>query len=108
MTVKSWPASTRSNLPGTSLRDSIPLRILSRLLDAQKSIQKREYSRKRKADRGKNYIVRSPGDLPLNFGERDYELRKDLIKALKEGYTKDYQELIKKYFEALVNESENN
>jgi len=83
-------------------------KILSRLLDAQKSIQRREYSRKRKAETGKNYTAKNPGQLPVDLGEKDRELRQDLLKALKEGYTKDYQELIKKYFEALVNESENN
>jgi len=83
-------------------------KILSRLLDAQKSVQRRDYSRKRKAETGKNYFAKSPAHLPANLWERDYELRQDLLKALKQGYTKDYQELIKKYFEALANEKSNN
>ena len=77
-------------------------------MDAQKSVQRRDYSRKRKAETGKNYIAKNPGQLPLNMGERDYQLRQDLLKALKQGYTKDYQELIKKYFEALTNEGSDN
>ncbi|MBD3290014.1 hypothetical protein GF337_14495 [candidate division KSB1 bacterium] len=82
-------------------------RILSRLLDAQKSVHKREFSKKRQAETGKYYLARSPGDLPQNMGERDIQLREDLLKALKQGYSRDYQELIKKYFEALVDEENN-
>ncbi|MBN2011071.1 hypothetical protein JW960_17115 [candidate division KSB1 bacterium] len=81
-------------------------RILSRLLDAQKSMQRREYSKKRQAETGKYYIAKNPGMLPANLGERNLQFRQDILKAMKEGYTKDYQELIKKYFEALVNEGE--
>jgi ABC-type amino acid transport substrate-binding protein len=53
-------------------------------------------------------MTKSPEQLPANFGEKDFELREDLLKALKQGYTRDYQELIKKYFEALVNEQKDN
>jgi len=83
-------------------------KILSRLLDAQKSIQQRDYSKKRKAETGKMYLTKSPSQLPADLGERDFQLRQDLLKAMKQGYTRDYQELIRKYFEALVNENENN
>jgi hypothetical protein len=79
-------------------------RILSRLLDAQKSMQRREYSQKRKAETGKYYLAKSPGLLPSDLGERDMQFRQDILKSTKEGYTKDYQELIKKYFEALVHD----
>ncbi len=81
--------------------------ILSRLLDAQKSVHKREFSKKRQAETGKYYLAKSPDDLPENMGEIDSQIREDLLKALKQGYSRDYQELIKKYFEALVNEEIN-
>jgi len=42
-----------------------------------------------------------PGRLPANLGERENRLREDLLRAKKEGYSKDYLELIRKYFEAL-------
>ena len=83
-------------------------RILSRLLDAQKSVHKREFSKKRQAETGKYYLAKSPDELPENMGERDLQIREDLLKALKQGYSRDYQELIKKYFEALVNDEETN
>ena len=79
-------------------------RILSRLLDAQKSMQRREYSRKRKAETGKFYIAKSPGALPEDMGEKDLLFRQDILNAKREGYTRDYQELIRKYFEALMHE----
>ena len=80
-------------------------KILSRLLDAQKSIQRRDYSRKRKAEEGKQYFVKSPSQLPMDLGEREKQLRQDLLEAVKQGYTKDYQELIRRYFEVLSDES---
>lgn len=76
-------------------------RILSRMLDAQKSMREREYSKKRKAETAKNYIAINPGELPKNLGEQRNRLQQDLLRAKKEGYTKDYLELIKRYFEAL-------
>lgn len=81
-------------------------RILSRLLDAQRSMHQREFSRKRKAETAKQYQANSPGALPANLGQKKARLQDDLIRALKEGYTKDYKELIRKYFEALVNEQD--
>ncbi|MBC8185497.1 hypothetical protein H8E88_30790 [candidate division KSB1 bacterium] len=83
-------------------------RILQRLLDAQKSARKQDYSRKRRAETGKYYPALSPGQLPTNLGEKNIRIQRDLLKALKEGYSKDYQELIKKYFEALMKESMEN
>jgi hypothetical protein len=78
-------------------------RILSRMLDAQKSMREREYSRKRKAETGKGYLAISPEELvPDVAGEKD-RLQQDLLRARKEGYTRDYLELIRQYFEALAN-----
>ena len=76
--------------------------ILSRMLDYQKSMREREYSNKRKAETGKEYITLSPGDLPEDLGERSSRLLQDLLRAQKEGYSRDYLELIKNYFEAVT------
>ncbi len=81
-------------------------RILSRLLDAQKSVQKREFSKKRRAETGKQYRALDPGRLPADLGERRSALRQDLLRALKENYSRDYKKLIRKYFEALSKEAE--
>lgn len=76
-------------------------RILSRLLDSQRSARERDFEKKRRAESGTNVARRSPGEIDLNTQEGRNRLRQDLQKAIEEGYAKDYQELIKKYYEAL-------
>jgi len=76
-------------------------RILQRLLDAQRSVRRRDYSRRRQAERPGEVVARNPGALPEDLGERQDALRRDLLKALKEGYPAEYQELIRQYFNAL-------
>jgi hypothetical protein len=75
--------------------------ILSRMLDAQKSMREREYSKKRKAETGKEYATNSPNELPADLGERREKWQQDVLRAKKEGYSRDYLDLIKQYFEAL-------
>jgi hypothetical protein len=77
-------------------------RILSRMLDAQKSVNKREFSRERQAETGKQYLVNSPDDLPADRGERMNQLQKELLRAKKEGFTRDYLQIIENYFKALT------
>ncbi len=79
-------------------------RILSRLLDAQKSVHQRELSKKRKAETGKTYVGIDPGRLPKHLGETEFKIHQDLLRALRENYAKDYKLLIQKYFEALTRE----
>ena len=77
-------------------------RILSRMLDAQKSVHQREFSRERQAETGKQYMTTSPDELPENLGERLDQLQQDLLRAKKEGYSRDYLNVIEKYFKALT------
>lgn len=81
-------------------------KILSRLLDAQKSIRKKEHSRKRKAEYEKQQLIKTPPELRKDLLRREDWLRKELLEALEEGYTQEYRELIKKYFESLYEESQ--
>jgi hypothetical protein len=76
-------------------------RILSRLLDASKSMHEHDYEKKRKAETGTHMTRRSPSDIDPNSLEGKSQLREELLKALEQGYSKDYQELIRKYFEEL-------
>jgi hypothetical protein len=76
-------------------------RILSRLLDAQKSARRRDYSRRRQSRPGQMVLRRSPGELPAETEDVQELLRRDLLQALSENYPKAYQELIRAYFEAL-------
>ena len=79
-------------------------RILSKLLEAQTSMNERDYEKDRKSETGKNYNRNSPPDLILNTEDGRNKLKDELMKAIKEGYKKDYEELIRKYFEALEKE----
>jgi hypothetical protein len=76
-------------------------RILSRLLDASKSMRERDYEKKRKAQTGTEIARRSPGDLDPAALEGKNKLLDDLLKSLEPGYSKDYKELIRKYFDEL-------
>ncbi|MFQ5629064.1 MAG: DUF4175 family protein, partial [bacterium] len=66
-------------------------RILSRLLDAQRSAQQRDVSKKRRAETGKQYTSIDPGFLPPDLGEAQTKIQQDLLKALRENYSKDYK-----------------
>jgi len=82
--------------------------ILSRMLDAQKSVREREYSRKRKAEVGKEYARQSPSELAETVDEKKAKLRKELKQALEEGYSIDYEKLIEEYFRNLNESVEKN
>lgn len=78
-------------------------RILSRLLDAQKSVNRREYSNRRKAEQGDDVFRKSPtgsGDDAIDAGW----LSRIVESALKENYPRRYDRLIKAYFKSLQNE----
>ena len=96
-----------TNLETEKLNDELVKqqeRILSRLLDAQRSINERDYEKERKSTTGKNVNRKSPPDLILSNEERKNKIRDELQKAMNEGYKKDYEDLIRKYFEALEKE----
>ena len=76
-------------------------RILSRMLDASKSVRERDFEKKRKAQTGTQIARKSPKDIDPNALDNKNRLRDDLLKALEQKYSKDYQELIRKYFEEL-------
>ncbi len=98
-----------TNLETEKLNDELikkQERILSRLLDAQRSINERDYEKERRSTTGKNVLRTSPPELILSNEERKYKIRDELKKAMMEGYKKDYEDLIRKYFQALQ-EAEN-
>ncbi|HET6567511.1 MAG TPA: DUF4175 family protein [Rhodothermales bacterium] len=73
--------------------------ILTRLLDAQKSLQQRGKEKQRQSRTGQDVDRPSPPDLPP--AEQIDRLRRDLLRALDSGYAPDYEALIKRYFELL-------
>jgi len=83
------------------LDDIYLVKPIERLLDAQRSLRTRDYSRKRESEEGKSYQARRGMDLAPDMNEENRKRQEDLLKALKEGYSRDYRELIKRYFEAI-------
>ncbi len=76
-------------------------RILSRMIDAQRSINDRDFEKRRESNTGENIARQSPADLNLSEEKKRDRLLDELQKAVQEGYAKDYEELIRKYYEAL-------
>ena len=75
--------------------------ILSRLLDSEKSLVKRDYSEKRKAETGEDITRKSPVRLPANIGALEQKERERAQRLSSETYPKEYEEAIKEYFKAL-------
>ena len=73
--------------------------ILTRLLDAQRSLQQRGKEKRRESETGRDSDREGPDALTPT--EQAEKLRRDLIRALESGYAPDYQELIKRYFDLL-------
>ena len=71
------------------------------MLDTQRSVHRRDFSKKRLAEAAKFYESTDPGVLPENLGEGIRPLEENLMKALHEGFSRDFEELIRKYFESL-------
>lgn len=80
-------------------------RILSKLLDAQRSINQRDYEKERESNTGKEIAGKPPAELDLTSEAAKDKLRDELNKTGREGYTKDYEELIRKYYDALQKEN---
>ncbi|MDW8109918.1 MAG: DUF4175 family protein [Candidatus Kryptonium sp.] len=74
-------------------------RILSRLLDAQRSIHERDFEKQRESRPGQNITRQSPAE--LKFDEDKEKIFQDLLNSIRENYHRDYETLIKKYFELL-------
>ncbi|MCL4305702.1 hypothetical protein KJZ99_07285 [bacterium] len=74
-------------------------KIESKLLDFQRANREREFSPQRKSNTGIDMVRSSPRELPKKPGSD--ELREDLLRALDAKFTPDYEELVRKYFEAL-------
>ena len=77
-------------------------RILSRLLDAQRSLRRRDYKRERRSRAGGDYARAAPGALPEDLLRATEELREDLLRAMQHEYPVEYRELIRAYFEGLA------
>jgi len=82
-------------------------RILSKLLDAQRSINERDFEKERESKSGNDFARQSPAELNFSRQEQN-KIVDELNKAVQEGYTKDYENLIRKYYETLQKEKISN
>ena len=74
-------------------------RILTRMLDAMRSIYERDYEPRRESRPGQNIVRPSPPELRLQAPPP--VLPQDLWQALRQHYSRDYQRLIERYLELL-------
>jgi hypothetical protein len=79
-------------------------KILSRLLDAEKSLRERDYSRQRQAEAGEDVVRRSPEQLSPEASRKEGTAKDDLTRFMQEAYPKEYEQMIKDYFKALSEE----
>ncbi len=80
-------------------------RILSRMLDAQRSIREKEYSKKREGRSGKDKYRPTPEEMDLSKTELRKQIEKNLLHLTEEGYSENDQELIRDYFQILLKET---
>jgi hypothetical protein len=78
--------------------------ILSHLLDAQRSIRQQGFKEERQSESGKEFQLLERPRLPEDKGERNRLLREELMRALKQGYPAEYEQMIREYFQRLLNE----
>jgi len=79
-------------------------KILSRLLDAEKSLKERDYSKQRRAEVGEDVSRPSPKNISPEDSQGEESTRDDLTKYMQETYPKEYEQMIKDYFKALSEE----
>jgi len=78
-------------------------RILSRMLDSQTSMTQRGFKDERKSTSGDGQVVfEGPGGLPTDLGQRQSLALQALNKAIKAGYSRENQTMIKRYFNAMT------
>ena len=76
-------------------------KILSRMLDSQLSMTERDYKEERKAVFSTKIIKSNIGGLPNDLGQRRSITLKALNSAMRAGYSKEHQDMIKYYFNSL-------
>ena len=80
-------------------------RILSRLLEAQRSINERDKDQSRESKPGDAMKHDAPRELDLNSDDARRALRDEMLRSSGGGYSKDYQALIRKYLEKIGSNS---
>ena len=81
-------------------------RILSRMLDSQKSMTQRGKKEERLAETASQIVnLTGPSGLPEDLGQRHSLTSEALNQAMQAGYTQEYVTMIRRYFNALSQSS---
>ena len=83
-------------------------RILSRMLDSQKSLSQRDYSEKRNSKTAKEFTISDNIDTPINYDDEKLFFISAMEKALEGNVSDQYEKIIRLYFLNLQKESINN
>jgi len=104
-TVEEMEGVSKSLEEGSLDRDLVrrEQRILSRLLDAQRSVHTRDYEQKRESVTAEDIFSKSLGVNP--DGPESQSLRDEIRKAMQLKAPGEFEDLIKLYFRALAEES---
>lgn len=90
----------REGQPGDDLEER-QNRILSRMLDAARSINRRDYDPERESRTGLDVPRPSPAELPASLLRENDRLRFDLMKADADRYPAQYRAFIERYLQRL-------
>jgi hypothetical protein len=74
-------------------------KILSRMLDASRSINKQDYDNNRQSTPGKNVAGKSPAE--LNLTNSNSEQDQELLKLIRQNFPPQYQKVILRYYQLL-------
>jgi len=74
-------------------------RIVSRMLDAQRSLHKRDYNEERESRSAAE--IYSEGGKALPPDRKLERLRRDVERALRDATPEEYEELVRQYFRAI-------
>jgi len=73
-------------------------KIVSKLLDYQKSLEKKDFTNKRESNTATESIYNGPDGLPEDLGNKNLLLINAMESALDEGFSNEYNKRIRNYF----------
>ena len=76
-------------------------KILSRMLEFQLSQREKDFEQKRESRPGENFIRSTPPEIIISGPNSFNALKEDYLRLQREGFTKEYEELIMDYLKSL-------
>jgi hypothetical protein len=98
--MKEVEEALRQGATDGSLEDK-QQRILSRLLDAQRSVNRRDYDPQRESRPGEDVVTASPAEIPPELLRQSDRFRQDLLKSELDRYPAQYRSFVEAYLRSL-------